>query len=84
MREKRKLGKERSRQLNEMDTGKRENKTGGVTLIIASSGAVTSFIFTHYEGFCFYCRFQNLQQKTEHPSKVWFVCLINDSTQHRQ
>ena len=66
-----------------MDLGERENKTEGVTLIIASSAAVTSFIFTHWEDFCFYCRFQNLQQRTEHPSEVWFVCLINECTQHR-
>lgn len=37
----------------EMDTGKRQNKTEGVALIIASRGAVTSFIFTQCEVFSF-------------------------------
>lgn len=93
MRERRKLEKgraDRGEAVVEMDAGKRENKTEGVTLIIAFSGAVTSFIFTHYKVFCFYWRFfflsffESLQQRTEHPSKVWCVCLINESTRHKQ
>ncbi len=72
-----------------MDTGEGENETEGVTLIIAFSAAVTSFIFTHYKVFCFYWHFfvvvvvESLQQRTERPSKVWFVCLINESTRHK-
>lgn len=41
------------------DKSKRENKTEGVTRIIASTGAITSFIFTHYEVFLFHCRILN-------------------------
>ena len=39
--------------MGETDIGERENKTEGVTSIIASYAAVKSFIFTHYEFFAF-------------------------------
>lgn len=50
-----------------MDTSKKYNKTQGVDLIIVTSDAVTSLIFKFFAITAF---FQNLQQRTEHPSKV--------------
>lgn len=51
-----------------MDTGQKYSKTQGVALIIVSSDAVTSLIFKFFVITAFF--FQNLQQRTEHPSKV--------------
>lgn len=49
-----------------MDTSKKY-KTQGVDLIIVTSDAVTSLIFKFFAITAF---FQNLQQRTEYPSKV--------------
>lgn len=80
MREKRKLerqkSKDRGEAVVEMDTGERENKTEGVTPIIASSAAVTSFIFTHYEVFFVSLLFSGFTAE-DRASLQGMVCLLD-------
>lgn len=67
MKVRKKKGRDSREAVVEMDTSKKYNKTQGVDLIIVTSDAVTSLIFKFFAITAF---FQNLQQRTEHPSKV--------------
>lgn len=63
----------------EMHRSQRENKTEGVTPPIASSGAVASFIFTHYEAFFVVLAFSDFttEDRASLQGVVWLMKALN-------